>query len=48
MQERIEKVATLYIQSHYDIEKMSLTELVQLFDKTCDEILEVVQSINKS
>lgn len=43
MIERVEKVALLYIQSHYDVKSLTLPELIKLFDNTCDEILDVIK-----
>ncbi|SHJ53641.1 hypothetical protein SAMN02745163_02090 [Clostridium cavendishii DSM 21758] len=48
MVDRIEKVATLYIQSHYNVKEMSLPELMKLFDETCEEIIEIMRSTNKN
>ena len=44
MQERIDKLAMLYIQNHYDVKSMSIPEFLKVFDKTCNEILDAMQS----
>lgn len=43
-QERIDSLAMLYIQNHYDIKSMSISELVKVFNKTCNEIIDAIQS----
>jgi uncharacterized protein YutE (UPF0331/DUF86 family) len=44
MQERVDQLAMLYIQSHYDIKSMSIPEFLKVFDETCNEIIATMES----
>lgn len=43
-QERIDKLAMLYIENHYDISKMSVSEFVKTFYNIYNEINDLIKS----
>ncbi|AJA50065.1 hypothetical protein CPAST_c40360 [Clostridium pasteurianum DSM 525 = ATCC 6013] len=47
-EERVDKLAMLYMEKHYDISTMSVDEFVKAFNKTCNEIIDSIESSNNS
>lgn len=43
-QERVDKLAMIYIEHHYDIKSMTIDEFVKTFDKICNEIIDSLKS----
>lgn len=43
-QERVDKLAMLYMEKNYDISKMSVSEFLKTFDSICNEILDSIRS----
>ncbi|AAK79417.1 hypothetical protein BJV85_002546 [Clostridium acetobutylicum] len=43
-QERIDRLAMLYMEHHYDIKSMPIEEFVKTFDNICNEITDFLNS----
>lgn len=39
-QDRVDRIAIAYIQSHYDVRSMSVPEFMKVFNETANEIID--------
>lgn len=42
-QERVDQLALLYLEKHFDISKMTVAEYIKMFNAVSDEIITVLQ-----